>query len=100
MSIEKLSNPQAPTPVQSPLTMKELATVLVKHYNLTEGKFDLLVEFQFAAGQFGIDPASLSPAMMVGISKLGLIPSVQDGPNTVDASTVNAKRTARKTLKR
>lgn len=99
MSIDAPIVVQPPIPVQSPLTLKELAELLVKHYRLTEGKFDLLVEFQFAAGQFGPDPSHLSPAMMVGVSKLGLIPSPQDGPLTIDAAVVNPKRSSRKNPK-
>lgn len=91
----------APSPpiVQSPLTLKELAALLVKHYGLTEGKFDLLVEYQFAAGQFGPTPDSVLPAMMVSISKLGLMPSPKDGPLTIDAAAVNASITTKRARK-
>lgn len=76
--------------VADPLTMRELATVLVKHYGLHEGKYDLLVEFQIGMGLFGPNPETINPGAMVGVSKIGLVSSPPvDSPMTVDAALVN-----------
>ena len=75
----------------SPLTLKELAAVLVRHYDLHEGEFDLLVEFQIGVGAVGPDPAAPSPGAMIGVSKVGLMPAHAKGPSTVDAAQINPK---------
>lgn len=88
-----------PTPAGSPLSMRDLATILVKHYALHEGRYNLLLEFQIGAGDVGPDQASQTPGIMVGISKVGLVPAPPvDGPTTVNAAIVNPlkKRGTRK----
>jgi hypothetical protein len=72
--------------------MRELAAILVKHYDLHEGRYDLLVEYQIGMGAFGPDPASTTPGAMIGISKVGLMPAQGDGPTSVDAAIVNPKQ--------
>lgn len=89
MSTETLALALPPVATGKPLTMKEVAALLVKHYDLHEGKFDLLVEYQFGAGAFGPTPETVNPGVMIGIAKLGLTQSAQPGPLTVDAAEIN-----------
>lgn len=89
MSTETLALTLPPVATGKPLTMKEVAALLVKHYDLHEGKFDLLVEYQFGAGAFGPTPETVNPGVMIGIAKLGLTQSAQPGPLTVDAAEIN-----------
>jgi len=86
----------APETVGVPLSISDLTSVLIKHYGLSEGHYDLLVEFQIAMGAVGPDPASLSPGAMIGISKLGLVKSPVVGTMSVDAAIVNPLKTTRK----
>jgi hypothetical protein len=83
-----------------PLSMRDLAIVLVKHYGHHTGKFDLQVEFQIGMGAVGPDPKALTPGAVIGLSKIGLVQAVVDGPSTVDAANVNpaVKKTAKKKL--
>ena len=69
--------------------MKAVTELLIKHYGFHDGKFDLLVEYQFAAGAFGPTVESVNPGIMVGIAKLGLAQAVHSGALTVDAAEVN-----------
>lgn len=85
-----------PVAIDQPLSTRELATVLIKHYGLHEGCFDLLVEFQIGVGAVGPDPATPAPGVMIGVSKIGLMPSKNKGPTTVDAAIVNPSKKARK----
>lgn len=95
--IDKKMPSAAPTPVESPLSMRELAAVLVKHYDLHDGKYDLLLEFQIGMGLVGPGPKALTPGAMIGISKIGLIKSTADGPTTVNAADINpAKKNIKK----
>jgi hypothetical protein len=79
-------------PVSSPLPLRELAEVLVKHYGLHEGSYDLLVELQVGLGGVGPDPLNLSPGAMIGVHRIGLQPAQAQGPTTVDAALVNPKK--------
>jgi hypothetical protein len=98
MSIDKAAANWTPIPVEVPLSMRDLAGVLVKHYGIHEGLFDLLVEFQIGTGAIGPDPTALTPGAMIGVSRVGLMPSKVEGPTTIDAAIVNpAKKALKKT---
>lgn len=96
MSTDKPATSWTSTPVETPLSMRDLAGVLVKHYDLHEGHFDLLVEFRIGTGPVGPEPAALTPGVMIGVSRIGLMPSRADGPTTVDAAIVNPAKKSRK----
>lgn len=83
---------QAPT---NPLTLPELATVLIKHHGLHEGLFDLTIEFSIAVGAVGPSAEQRLPGAMLGVSRIGLAPAQTTGPNTVDAARVNPRKTAK-----
>ena len=87
---------QSIAPIDPPLTMLDLAAVLVKHYGLHEGLYDLMIEYQIGMGGVGPDPSSLTPGVMLGAYRVGLIPSTNNSPTTVDAATVNPAKKARK----
>lgn len=96
MSTEATLPDQKPTPVESPLTMKELASLLVRHYGIKTGTFDLMVEYQLGTGAVGPDKEHLLPGLMIGIAKVGLVPSPKPGPTTVDASEANPQLKTKK----
>lgn len=82
-------------PVAEPLSIHELGAVLVRHYGIHEGLYNVLVEFQIGVGPVG-PKESLTPGAMIGVSKIGLMASTEAGPATVDASEVNPKKRSRK----
>ena len=84
------------TPVESPLNMKELSTLLIKHYEIREGTFDLMVEYQLGTGAVGPDSEHLLPGLMIGIAKVGLVPTSSANALTVDAADVNPAPKTRK----
>ena len=96
MSIDAKTPEQHPTPVDAPLSLGELTVLLVKHYGLTEGTFDLMLQYQIGTGAVGPDKNRLVPGVMIGVSQVGLIPSPKVGPNTVDASLINPTKKPRK----
>ena len=87
-----------PAPIADPLALKELAGVLVRHYGIKEGLYDLLVQFQIGVGTFGPDASNLGPGATVTLAKVGLVQTQVVGPSTVDAKEVNPapKRAHRK----
>lgn len=80
-----------PMVVAEPLTMEDLAVLLVKHHNLHTGQYDLMIEFQVGSSNFGTDPSKIVPGMMVGIKRIGLVQHSGGaiGSITVDAAMVN-----------
>ena len=88
------TEPKAPaqgSAVAAPLSIRELTALLIKHHELHEGQFDLLLEYQFGVGAFGPNPQSITPGVMVGLSSIGLTTASAPGPLTVDAAQVNPK---------
>lgn len=82
-----------PTPESlPPLSIRELTGVLVKHYGINEGLYDLIVEFHLGMGVFGPNPEESGPGAMLGVSKVSLVPAQVSGPLTVDAAIVNPKK--------
>ena len=83
-----------PTPVEPALALQELSTLLVRHYNLHEGFYDLMTQFHIGTGAVGPSPEELSPGLMIGLTRIGLVKVPIAGPNSVDASQVNPATTA------
>lgn len=81
-----------------PLSMRELATVLVKHYGLKQGDYDLLVEYQIGTGAVGPDKDNMMPGAMIGVARIGLIPATTIGPTTVNAALVNPAKKPKKAV--
>ena len=71
------------------LPIKDVATLLVKHFDLHAGLFDLAFEVQVAIGQFGMESASMLPGAAMMIRGVGLQPAPARTQGTVDAAEVN-----------
>lgn len=79
------------------LGLKDLAELLARHYGLTEGMFDVALEFQVGMGAFGPSPDKVGPGLAISVSRVGLARSPQPGPFTIDASKLKASRKRRST---
>lgn len=89
MSTKKTQKEIPRKPVENPLTIQELGKVLVKHYGLVEGKYDVLIEFGVGIGAIGPTPETRVPGAMIGVNKIGLIPTETVTPLTIDASEID-----------
>lgn len=78
--------------VGTPLSLREITTLLIKHNKLTEGHYELTVEFTVGFGPIGPSVEDSVPGALVGIRKLGLIRIPAETPTSVDASKVNRKK--------
>lgn len=74
------------------LNVKELTELLIKHFDIKEGQYDLVVEFGIGVGKVGPDDQTSLPGVMVGVSKVGLALATNAGPNVVDAKSVQPKK--------
>ena len=85
----KIEQPSALKDLE-PLQLKEMTEILIRHYKLKSGLYDLLVEFQVGVG--GIKSPSVNgqilPGAVIGVSKIGLLKAEAITMNTVDASKV------------
>ncbi len=88
MTNKKKKNIQPRIPVEEPLSLADLSALLVKHYGLTTGKYELMVEFRIGMGNIGPSEQEKLPGAMVGVHRVGLVQVEEDGPFTVDASTL------------
>lgn len=84
--------------IEPPLSIHELVPVLIKHYGIHEGFYDLVVEFQVGMGPVGPDPDALTPGAMIGVSRVGLKRSETPGPTTINAAIVNPAKKSQKKL--
>ena len=75
---------------------KEILTLMVKDAGLHEGKWQLLMNFGFNAGNFGPDGNNSSPGAITVVNHLMLGVAKEDSPSAlvVDAAEVNPKPTA------
>lgn len=96
MSTERVVLGKPVDPAGPPLSMQEVIALLVRHYGLHEGTFDLLLEYQFGIGAVGPTKEELHPGVMIGLAKMGLSRTEQPGPLSVDASVVNPRGKGRK----
>lgn len=71
------------------LSLKETASILIKHFGYHEGLYDIAFAVQVAVGQVGPSPETQFPGAAFGISAIGLAKTQLEGPNTVDAAIVN-----------
>lgn len=81
--------------VGAPLEMRQLAELLVKHYGLHEGLFNLVIEFKIGVGPVGKEPNTI-PGATVGFAKVALARADSPGPATIDAAKVNPKVSKRR----
>ena len=79
-------------PVLPPLGLRELTEVLVRHYGLSEGQYDLLVNYQIGAGMFGPVAGEAGPGVAVSLQQIGLSKSPSPNHLTVDAAKVAHKK--------
>lgn len=83
-------------PIEQPhsLNLKSLTEVVIRHFNLHEGVYQLNIGFKIGVGGFALEggpDAVPLPGAMVGIEGVSLarIPPGVNAPNAVDAAKVN-----------
>jgi hypothetical protein len=75
----------------TPVSLKEIGALLVKHYGFHDGLWDVAIEIQVGVGQFGAAPADAAPlpGAMFRVSRIGLTKALQVGPLTINAAEIN-----------
>jgi hypothetical protein len=76
-------------PLAPHLSVRDLTELLIKHYGINEGKFDLSIEFRIGTGLAGPTLESSFPSAFIGVSKIGIVPVTEETAITVDAAVVN-----------
>lgn len=96
MSTKDKTREDPPNAAMEPLSVKQLAEILVKHYGIHKGIYDIAVEFQMGTGAVGPTKDSVVPGIMLGVSRIVLIDGSLDSPTSVDAALVNPNKPPRK----
>jgi hypothetical protein len=73
----------------TPIPLKEVGGLLVKHYGLHEGLWDVALEMQVGIGLLGPTPADVLPGATLRISRIGLTRAPLVGPLTINAAEIN-----------
>lgn len=68
---------------------KEIAEILIKHQDLHEGCWGVLIEFNLAGANVGPSQDKSVPAAIVGVVKIGLQRMRDEKGIAVDAARVN-----------
>lgn len=78
---------------QYSFSQKELVTLLIKAAGVHEGKWIIMMNFGFSAGNFGPSPAELSPGAVIAAINVGIQRAdANAAPEmVVDAAEVNPK---------
>lgn len=76
---------------QFSLELKDITEMLVRHFGLHDGKYDISVEFNVGVGAVGPNENERLPGALIAVSKIGIMPTTHDGPAIVDAAKVNPK---------
>lgn len=82
---------------QYAVTHKELLELLIRHNNVHEGQWTLMVGMQIGTGNFGPTPEQSNPGIMATINQFGIqriLPGITPGPGSVilDAAKLNPKK--------
>jgi len=81
-----------PGHVDQPLSLREIGSLLVKHYGLHDGMFEISAEFMIGMGPVGPSPDALVPGVSIGITKIGLVRANENaGPTAIDAAKINPR---------
>jgi hypothetical protein len=69
--------------------LKDLAEVLIKHFGLHEGIYEVGARFNVAIGNFGTSPNAAGPGAILTLGGIGVSKSTQAGTTSIDAAIVN-----------
>jgi hypothetical protein len=72
---------------QYAFTHKELLEILIKQAGVHEGKWTIMTNFGFTAGNFGPTPEQMSPGAVVAVLQMGIQRAV---PGTAEEMTADA----------
>jgi len=78
----------------STLSLKELATILIKHHDYHEGFYEIGLQFNIAVGAVGSELSKVSPGAVLTVEGISLASSTGTSPLAVNAATVNPKKRA------
>lgn len=77
---------------------KELLELLIKQAHVHDGRWILMANFGFSAGNFGLTANQLAPGVAIVINQMGIQRAQADTPKEMwlDAAVVNPSSTAKK----
>lgn len=74
--------------VGEPLSARQLVEVLIRHYGLNEGRYELVLGFQIGAGPVGQQPGDRMPGIIIGLQSVGLAATKGGTDDAIDAASV------------
>ena len=92
--MQELPTEQTPVQQTSTLSLKELATILIKHHGYHEGFYEIGVQFNISVGAVGPEPSKVSPGAVLTVEGISLASCTESSPLAVNAATVNPMKRA------
>lgn len=92
--MQELPTEQTPVQQTSTLSLKELATILIKHHGYHEGFYEIGLQFNIAVGAVGPEPSKVSPGAVLTVEGISLASCTETSPLAVNAATVNPMKRA------
>ena len=86
MPTEAELNP-VPAVVGESLSARQLVEVLIRHYGVTEGRYELVLGFQVGAGAL---PGNQMPGIIIGLQSVGIAVAKSGAKDAVDAASVRS----------
>lgn len=83
-------------PPNPPISLRELATILIKHFDYHEGFYEVGVQFNIAVGSVGPDPTQVAPGAVLTVGGVGLSKCPESSPLAVNAAEVNPLKSSPK----
>jgi len=72
-----------------PVPLKEVGALLLKHYGISNGLWDIGLQINVAIGQMGQTLESAQPGAMFTVPSMVLTPATVVGPMTLNAAELN-----------
>ena len=79
-------------PPNPPISLRELAVILIKHFDFHEGFYEVGVQFNIAVGSVGPDATQIAPGAVLTVGGVGLSKCPESSPLAVNAAEVNPLR--------
>jgi hypothetical protein len=80
------------TPAKYVYDFKEVTEALLRQEGISDGLWNVYIEFGIAAANMGPTPQDIRPAAIVPIMKIGIVQTNDRSNLTVDASTLGVRK--------
>lgn len=86
------------TPAKYVYDFKEVTEALLRKEGISDGLWNIYIEFGIAAANMGPTPQDIRPAAIVPIMKIGIVQTIDRSNLTVDASILTVRKERKRSI--